>query len=627
MLVPADGCPRSLESGFCCVSIIPGNVLGGTAWRGRKGEKIMALGKAEQDYLRMCEATRARRMKWWTEARFGMFVHWGLYSQIGRHEWAMNYERIPVKEYEKFAPTWKPKPGAAREWAALAKAAGMKYMVLTTKHHEGFLLWDSKMSDYNAARIGPERDLVREYVDAAREFGLRVGFYYSLMDWHHPDGATCAQDEAARKRFIAYTQGCVRELMSNYGKIDILWYDVSWPLTSPQAWDSYRMNAMVRQLQPHIIINDRSQLPEDLGTPEEHIRAAFPGRSWEACMTFNGSWGWQKAPPEDWHSTRAVLEMLRKCTAGQGNLLLNIGPLPDGSVPAEATERLTAVGRWLKTYGDVVYGQVDRAPDLASAVGKWSRRGDNYYFWCTRWPGRELAIGALTGKLASARLLPNGQQLPFEQVKDRLVIRSLPEKCPDTVAGVALLELKFTTPPDQAFSCGCVSPGVPKAVCLTGKWFSKAQANWWASKLYPRKGDVSKAPCRGLSSPASWQPIHGGSLAGFIDLHDRWGEADGIVYLANRFRTEKAGRWTMHVGHDGGVQVFVDGKRALCVPERVNPAIPGRSQVDVALSKGVHEIVIAFDTDGGQGWGVFFTWGIPKSARKTMTKPIFPERA
>jgi len=239
------------------------------------------------------ERDRAKRMQWWHEARFGMFVHWGLYSQLGRHEWVMNRERIPVAEYEKLAETFKPKPRPARQWARLAAKAGMKYMVMTTKHHEGFCLWDTAQTDYNAARCGPGRDLVREYVDACREFGLKIGFYYSLMDWHHPDGARCARSERARRRFLDFTQGCVRELMSNYGKIDIMWYDVSWPLGSPELWESRKMNRMVRRLQPEILINNRSQLPEDFGTPEEHITAAEAGRAWEACMTFNGAWGWQ----------------------------------------------------------------------------------------------------------------------------------------------------------------------------------------------------------------------------------------------------------------------------------------------------------------------------------------------
>ena len=196
----------------------------------------------KEKYLRWVASTRERRMRWWKEARFGMFIHWGLYSQLGRHEWVMNRERIPLEEYEKLADTWKPKERPAREWARLAKEAGMKYMVMTTKHHEGFCLWDTKQTDYNAVKRGPGRDLVCEFVDACHEFGLKVGFYYSLMDWHHPDGARCAKDEVARRRFLDFTQGCVRELCSNYGKIDILWYDVSWPLEDADRWERVSRN-------------------------------------------------------------------------------------------------------------------------------------------------------------------------------------------------------------------------------------------------------------------------------------------------------------------------------------------------------------------------------------------------
>ncbi len=400
---------------------------------------------------------RERRMKWWHEARFGMFVHWGLYAQLGRHEWVMNRERIPIPEYERLARTWKPKPRPAREWARLAKKAGMKYMVMTTKHHEGFCLWNTKQTDYNAYRCGPGRDLVAEYVDACREFGLRIGFYYSLMDWHHPDGALCATDEAARRRFLDFTQGCVRELMSNYGKIDILWYDVSWPLSSPALWESRKMNAMARKLQPGIIINNRSQLPEDFGTPEEHIRAEEAGRAWEACMTFNGSWGWQPAPPEDWHSVRDVLKMLQQVTGGNGNLLLNIGPKPDGSIPDEAVTRLTSVGKWIAHNGEAIYGHVDRAEGMEwMATGQWSRKGNTAYFWCMRWPGRELVLGGIKSKLKKASMLANRKPIAFVQEKDRVILKGLPKNSPDSVAGVTVIKVEFAAPPKQVLGAGCV---------------------------------------------------------------------------------------------------------------------------------------------------------------------------
>ncbi len=236
------------------------------------------------------DADRAQRMKWWHEARFGMFIHWGLYSVLGRHEWVMENEGIPVTEYEQVALRFKPKPNAAREWARLAKQTGQKYMVMTTKHHEGFCNFDSKLTDYCAPKQGPGRDLVKEYVEAARAEGLRVGFYYSLMDWHHPDGAKCATDELARRRFVDYIHGQIRELLTNYGKIDILWYDVAWPLDA-KGWESDKMNEMVFQLQPEIIVNNRNKLDGDFATPEQRIQA--DQRAWESCMTMNDSWGYQ----------------------------------------------------------------------------------------------------------------------------------------------------------------------------------------------------------------------------------------------------------------------------------------------------------------------------------------------
>ena len=283
------------------------------------------------DYEQQVASTRDQRMKWWRDARFGMFIHYGLYSQVGRNEWVMTLENIPIGEYEKKADNFQPKPGAPREWAALAKKAGMKYMVLTTRHHEGFSLWDSKANPYNSMNYGPKRDIVREFVDACREFGLGIGFYSSLMDWHHPDGWRCAFDTEARARFNRHIRDMNTELLTNYGKIDILWYDVSLPMENWEGWDSLELNQHMRSLQPDILINDRSHLPEDFGTPEEHITAA--DRDWEACMTFNGiSWGYvdsKQAIPYSYNAQR-ILKMLSTCASGGGNLLLNIGPMPRG---------------------------------------------------------------------------------------------------------------------------------------------------------------------------------------------------------------------------------------------------------------------------------------------------------
>jgi len=401
------------------------------------------------EYEERTAASRDGRMAWWREARFGMFVHYGLYSVLGRHEWAMAGENWPVKDYEKLADKFLPRPGAPREWAKLAKAAGMKYMVLTSRHHEGFSLWDSKANPYNSVNYGCKRDIVREFVDACREFGLRIGFYSSLMDWHHPDGGRAAYDSAARKRFTDYIYALNEELLTNYGKIDILWFDVSRPMETFEGWNSLEMNQRLRAIQPDIIINNRSKLDEDFGTPEERVTPE-PGRDWEACMTFNGlSWGYidsKQAAPYSYNPQR-ILRMLATCANGGGNLLLNIGPAPDGSVPPEAVEPLNAVGKWLEKNGDAVYGKLynfNGIRGIGNRLGTLSRKGSTVYVWNWIWPaGDELIVSGLAGKLKSARITATGQNLPFTQEKYRIIMRNLPPEGKDPVAGVAVVTLEF----------------------------------------------------------------------------------------------------------------------------------------------------------------------------------------
>src|SRR5271156_482865 len=287
-------------------------------------------------------ADQIRRMQWWHAAKFGMFIHFGVYSTIGRHEWVMEDEAIPIVEYAPHAATFNPVKNSARAWAKLAKAAGMKYMVMTTKHHEGFCNFDTRLTSYCASKQGPGRDLVREYVEAARAEGLHVGFYYSLMDWHHPDGARCANDEEARKRFVEYTHGLIREILTNYGKIDVLWYDVSWPLDA-NGWESERMNKMVFELQPDIIVNNRNKLPGDFSTPEQKIVAETGGGGRGRRMAANESWGYQRAD-DNWKTSKTIIRNLISCVRDGGNYLLNIGPQPDGSIPEDSIRVLTEVG-------------------------------------------------------------------------------------------------------------------------------------------------------------------------------------------------------------------------------------------------------------------------------------------
>jgi alpha-L-fucosidase len=374
------------------------------------------------------EATRAQRMQWWHAAKFGMFVHFGVYSTIERHEWVMEDEAWPIGPYTQHAVNFKPASNCPRAWAKLAKQAGMKYMVLTTKHHEGFCHFDTKLTNYCAPKQGPGRDVVREYVDAARAEGLHVGFYYSLMDWHHPDGARCATDEAARRRFVDYTHGLIRDILTNYGKIDVLWYDVAWPLDA-NGWESEKMNQMVFQLQPEIIVNNRNKLQGDFSTPEQKIVAELNGRPWESCMTLNDSWGYQRAD-DNWKSSRTVIRNLIQCVRDGGNYLLNIGPKPDGSIPEESVRILSEVGRWMEVNGDTIY-KSDLCQVRRSNYASFTRTGNTLYMHVHFWPGEYVAISGLRAKVQSARLLKTSAEVKFTQDEFQTKFVGLPDKAPD----------------------------------------------------------------------------------------------------------------------------------------------------------------------------------------------------
>ncbi len=395
------------------------------------------------------QADRERRMQWWHQARFGMFIHWGLYSVRGRHEWVMENEGIPVGEYEALARRFHPKPNAARDWARLAKAAGMKYMVMTTKHHEGFCHFATSTTDYCAPRQGPGRDLVKEYVEAARAEGLRIGFYYSLMDWHHPDGARCEKDEAARQRFVPYIHTHIRELLSNYGKIDVLWYDVHWPLDKT-GWESEKMNQMVFQLQPGIIVNNRNDLPGDFSTPEQQIRAETDvERAWESCMTLNDSWGYHIAD-DNWKPARTVIRNLISCSRDGGNYLLNIGPTPDGSVPKPSADILAEVGQWLQRNGDTIYDS-DRCQPRRSNYASFTRKGNTLYLHVHYWPGADVEVGGLLTKVKAARLHASKQEVKFEQDPYRVRLTGLPEKAPDHPVTTIALDCEAEPKQDNIF--------------------------------------------------------------------------------------------------------------------------------------------------------------------------------
>ena len=408
-------------------------LFAGAAGASLAGLRPLAAYSAEQSTW--SPPDHERRIQWWRQAKFGMFIHWGAYSVLGREAWAMGDEDIPLPEYEQLARQFQPPPNVAQNWARLAREAGMRYMVMTAKHHEGFCLFDSKLTNYCAPKQGPGRDLVREYVEAARAENLHVGLYYSLMDWHHPDWRVAATDFEARKRFVDYTHGQIRELMSNYGKIDILWYDMPVPLNAKQ-WRSIEMNRMVYDLQPDILVNNRNLLVGDFSTPEQTTQ---PGRGdWESCMTMNDSWAYL-AGDNNWKSTQQLLQNLVECARDGGNYLLDIGPRADGSIPEPGVARLKAIGQWMQRNGDAVYAtQKSRFPH--GNIGSYTSKGNTLYTVIYFWPGEKMNVGGVKFSALSARFLATGAPVKFIQKGSQLIFVDLPARAPDDPLTVIAVE-------------------------------------------------------------------------------------------------------------------------------------------------------------------------------------------
>ena len=402
------------------------------------------------EYTEQVNASRPERIKPWHEARFGMFVHLGPYSVVGRHEWLLRTECWPHDEYRSLANHYHPALGAPREWAKLAKRSGMKYMVFTARHGDGYCNWDTKQSEFNSVRTGPKRDLVAECVEACRSEGLLVGLYFSQSDCLHPDGGRAPYDPEARQRYLQYNRSCLRELLTNYGTIDILWFDEGHMLKTAEGWESLATNQMVRSLQPNIVINNRSKLPEDYDTPEGSVTPAKMehGRLWEACMTFNGSsWGHMIGAEIDAWRPRDIVKMLATASSQRGNLVLNIGPKADGSVSPEYVESLESVGRWLATHGEATYGTLDSFGGFPTYCGQVSRKGNFIYFWRTTWAGTEQGLGGYETKLNKVTCLTTGEPVEFDQEGYRIMLRNLPEQCPAPETQVVIYKLEFEDEP------------------------------------------------------------------------------------------------------------------------------------------------------------------------------------
>lgn len=419
-------------------------------------------------YFRENLKTHDARAEWFRNARFGLFIHYGLFAVHGMCEWAQLSENRTIKEYEALTAGFCPKPGCTDEWCRMAVEAGAKYAVLTTRHHEGFSLWNSRVNPFNSMN-SCGRDIVAEFCASCRKYGLRIGLYSSLMDWHHPDGWRCMNDPAARRRFLDYIEALNVELLSNYGRIDILWYDMPWPQMSAEEWESVDRNSRLRQLQPDILINNRSRMPEDFYTPEETLnlppadaqRVEKEGADWEACLTFNGlSWGYldpEQAKPYT-YSAQRILALMQKCAEGGGNLLLNIGPAADGSVPEDVVQPLKDTGAWLGRNGEAVYGRKTRRFEqqiFLNSVTKTVISVDRktVYAFNAIWPkGGTMSFGGLKTVPKRITYLADGREIPFRVFDYRLELYDLPEKCPDP-QGITVLKLEFDAPVRAAYGC------------------------------------------------------------------------------------------------------------------------------------------------------------------------------
>ena len=393
-------------------------------------------------------AARTERTRWFLSDRFGMFIHWGLYAIPARGEWVRSVERISNAAYQPYFDEFNPDHYDPRNWARLARQAGMKYAVLTAKHHDGFCLFDSQLTDYKSTNTPCRRDLVREYVEAFRAEGLKVGLYYSLLDWHHPDYPAYAdrhhpmRDNKAYKdrpqdfsRYLEYLHSQVRELLTNYGRIDIIWFDFSYDAMSGETWKAAELVGMARSLQPHILIDNRLggsgennrnfgtnnppvyagdfACPEQMLPPEGFTDEAGQSVPWEACMTLNKNWGYAAAD-QDFKPARQVVRALVECVSKNGNMLLNVGPDARGEIPAACVEILTEVGEWMRK-NDLSIRACGQSEFPKPDWGRYTQQGKRLYAHIYERGIGPVNLRGLGGKIKQARRLEDGSEIKLER--------------------------------------------------------------------------------------------------------------------------------------------------------------------------------------------------------------------
>jgi alpha-L-fucosidase len=391
---------------------------------------------------------RNERTRWFSSDRFGMFIHWGLYSIPARGEWVRSVERISTDAYQPYFEEFNPSQYNPKVWAALARQAGMKYAVLTAKHHDGFCLFDSQLTDYKSTNTLCRRDLVREYVEAFRAEGLKVGLYYSLLDWHHPDYPAYGdrhhpmRDNEEYKgrsqdfsRYVEYLHGQVRELLTNYERIDIIWFDFSYDKMSGETWKAAELVGMARSLQPQILIDNRLggsgesnrnfgsknppvyagdfACPEQIIPPEGLVDEDGQPVPWEACLTLNKNWGYAAAD-KDFKSPQQVVRALVECVSKNGNMLLNVGPNAGGEIPGECVQILAEVGEWIRKNSASLYA-CGRSEFPKPEWGRYTQKGKWLYAHIYERGIGPVNFRGLAGKIKKARLLADGSEIKLER--------------------------------------------------------------------------------------------------------------------------------------------------------------------------------------------------------------------
>lgn len=434
---------------------------------------------AAEDIAAETKSEKDARMAWWREARFGMFIHWGVYAIPGGQwkgkfvppgggEWIMNTANVPVEEYEQLAKQFNPVKYDPAAWVRLAKAAGMKYIVITSKHHDGFCLFDSKATDYNTAKATPYgKDLLKPLAEECRKQGIKFCTYYSIMDWHHPaqfrnndKGYNPTKVHPERKaEYISFMETQLKELLDGPNP-EVLWFDGEW-LPWWKEDDAVALYNKLRKLKPSVIINNRigtgrqgmqgmdkgdRRYAGDFGTPEQEIpETGLPGVDWESCMTMNDTWGF-RTDDKNWKSVEKLVRNVIDTASKGGNYLLNVGPTPEGEIPQASIERLEGIGKWMAVNGESIYG-TKASPFKKLAWGRCTQKAGKLYLHVYDWPKKELVVPGLKDTVEKAYLLadPDKKSLTVSQKGNDVAIQ-LPEKAPDAIASVVVVQVKKPAP-------------------------------------------------------------------------------------------------------------------------------------------------------------------------------------